>query len=222
MHGTFFDTSDPRRYNALVRFLPWHRMFLLEFERELRRINANAFIPYWSWSRQREFPALARSFRVTIPGARVGPMTVERNPRTEPPFDARKLRGLPDHTVVEAAEGSSVFIGFSEALETAHNYVHGWIGGTMGDPSTSPADIAFWMHHAEVDRIWQRWYTRPAPSPVFAALFAVLKRPFLSTEAGRPAPEFPGITLRKSDGSGYRLEEVLDATNLGYGYDSLT
>ncbi|WP_282696911.1 tyrosinase family protein [Streptomyces sp. CC208A] len=32
-------------------FLPWHRKFLLEFERALRRIDATVTVPYWDWTR---------------------------------------------------------------------------------------------------------------------------------------------------------------------------
>ncbi|GHA71767.1 tyrosinase family protein [Streptomyces termitum] len=32
-------------------FLPWHRRFLLEFERALRRIDGTVTVPYWDWTR---------------------------------------------------------------------------------------------------------------------------------------------------------------------------
>jgi tyrosinase len=31
-------------------FLPWHRRFLLEFERALQRIDASVTVPYWDWT----------------------------------------------------------------------------------------------------------------------------------------------------------------------------
>ncbi|MDQ8701169.1 tyrosinase family protein [Streptomyces sp. LHD-70] len=34
-------------------FLPWHRKFLLEFERALRRIDSSVTVPYWNWTRDR-------------------------------------------------------------------------------------------------------------------------------------------------------------------------
>lgn len=37
-----------------------------------------------------------------------------------------------------------------------HNRVHVWIGGSMG-PGTSPNDPIFFLHHANVDRIWALW-----------------------------------------------------------------
>jgi tyrosinase len=53
--------------------------------------------------------------------------------------------------------------------ESAHNRVHGWVGGllgttpegikvlgTMGLP-TSPNDPVFFLHHANIDRLWAEW-----------------------------------------------------------------
>jgi tyrosinase len=37
-----------------------------------------------------------------------------------------------------------------------HNRVHVWVGGDMS-PGTSPNDPIFWLHHANVDRIWWNW-----------------------------------------------------------------
>ena len=34
-------------------FLPWHRKFLLEMERALRRVDASVTVPYWDWTRDR-------------------------------------------------------------------------------------------------------------------------------------------------------------------------
>ncbi|AXE85989.1 tyrosinase family protein [Streptomyces sp. Go-475] len=34
-------------------FLPWHRQFLLELEKALRRVDASVSVPYWDWTRDR-------------------------------------------------------------------------------------------------------------------------------------------------------------------------
>ncbi|MFJ8081244.1 tyrosinase family protein [Streptomyces sp. NPDC096205] len=34
-------------------FLPWHRKFLMELEKALRRVDASVSLPYWDWTRDR-------------------------------------------------------------------------------------------------------------------------------------------------------------------------
>jgi len=51
----------------------------------------------------------------------------------------------------------STFSTFAGGLENIHNGVHVWVGGTMGWIPTAPADPIFWMHHANIDRLWSVW-----------------------------------------------------------------
>lgn len=45
-----------------------------------------------------------------------------------------------------------------------HNLVHAWIGGDM-KMATSPNDPVFFLHHANVDRIWSAWQQKHGSSP---------------------------------------------------------
>lgn len=52
--------------------------------------------------------------------------------------------------------------GFTVGLveNVPHNYVHGAVGGPggwMSDPRTAALDPIFWLHHANVDRLWEVW-----------------------------------------------------------------
>jgi tyrosinase len=38
-----------------------------------------------------------------------------------------------------------------------HNVVHSDLGGLMGDPNTAAQDPIFWLHHGNIDRLWNRW-----------------------------------------------------------------
>ncbi|MEU4653624.1 tyrosinase family protein [Streptomyces sp. NPDC023723] len=38
-------------------FLPWHRRFLLELERALRRVDSSVTVPYWDWTKDRSATA---------------------------------------------------------------------------------------------------------------------------------------------------------------------
>jgi tyrosinase len=47
--------------------------------------------------------------------------------------------------------------GFRHNVEVnLHNHVHIWVGGDMG-PFSSPNDPVFFLHHCNVDRIWEAW-----------------------------------------------------------------
>lgn len=50
--------------------------------------------------------------------------------------------------------------GFRNRLEGGrrmHNFGHGWVGGHMGHPLTSPNDLIFFLHHCNIDRLWAEW-----------------------------------------------------------------
>ncbi|MFE9449297.1 tyrosinase family protein [Streptomyces sp. NPDC006739] len=45
--------SGLRAAHMAPSFLPWHRKFLLELERALRRVDDSVTVPYWDWTRDR-------------------------------------------------------------------------------------------------------------------------------------------------------------------------
>ncbi|QRV74756.1 tyrosinase [Ceratobasidium sp. AG-Ba] len=45
-------------------------------------------------------------------------------------------------------------------VQGVHNAVHLMIGGDMSDPSPTPSDPLFWLHHGQLDRTWARWQAR--------------------------------------------------------------
>jgi tyrosinase len=45
--------SGLRAAHMAPSFLPWHRKFLLELERALRRVDSSVSVPYWDWTRDR-------------------------------------------------------------------------------------------------------------------------------------------------------------------------
>ena len=139
MHGSM---SGPRGYR---RFLPWHRAYLIAFERELRQIDASLSIPYWDWNVDE---GNLRGFSDLL-GMSSG-RTSERE------------RGnfFTSEAEIEWLLSFSNYYSFARELENGpHNRGHRWIGGTMAEME-SPKDPAFWFHHAQVDRIWALWQER--------------------------------------------------------------
>ncbi|HZA32518.1 MAG TPA: tyrosinase family protein [Propionibacteriaceae bacterium] len=142
--------------------------------------------------------------------------------------------GDPDFTGVSSG-GSPGFggvdTGFSHngpvhgGIETQpHDWVHGLVGGedaqppetvgAMSDPRTAGLDPIFWLHHANIDRLWASWAADPAhlnPSqPTW------LQGP--ASVGGRAfcAPMPDGTTFTYTPGGMMNLED------LGYEYDDLT
>ncbi|KAM5353432.1 hypothetical protein ACJ41O_000082 [Fusarium nematophilum] len=60
-------------------------------------------------------------------------------------------------TYVEIVQSENTFATYHRALEGGpHGIIHSAIGGEM-NPATSPNDPIFFLHHAQVDRLWWRW-----------------------------------------------------------------
>jgi hypothetical protein len=141
-------------------FLPWHRVFLLEYERVLKQLSGKNYlsIPYWdsrndantgsttfwhngflapnrlNWSISREFG---------VNGQLASASTVDN---------------VLNQTTLINANGNTD--NFSRYLEiTLHNQGHNWIGGTMGSRQ-SPLDPVFFLHHCMVDKLWDDWEER--------------------------------------------------------------
>ena len=102
-------------------------------------------------------------------------------------------------------------------LESLHGAAHGWIGGDMSNPATSPNDPIFFMLHAQVDRIWAIWQSRHAdpdwPGTDNNAMWP-WDRSTLSTAAQPVVPDLASLDI-------VRPADVLDTEALGYVYDGL-
>jgi len=139
------------------RFLTWHRDFLLHFEDKL-----GVSVPYWDWSTEHDVPAWLKSVKPAVPMPDGKTIHVIRY------LDHGAIR-LPSMKSVAHVLRDKEFDAFSEGLERLHDLVHVWAGGvhrgstsrvergTMADIMISPADPLFWLHHAQVDRIWSQW-----------------------------------------------------------------
>jgi hypothetical protein len=81
--------------------------------------------------------------------------------------------GLPQNSVTvtgtntnfRSAIGAGAYLTLRARSEDLHNLVHRWANGSMIRAS-SPNDPVFWMHHANIDRMWTLWQERnPALTP---------------------------------------------------------
>lgn len=173
-----------------MRFLSWHRDFLLKLEQAMQAIDPAAFIPYWRWSRNRSVPPWMAA---SLPTVVVPPISGMAGETVHVSRSPHIPAGLPTAAQVASLDANTglpynQFTGFLEGL---HNTVHNWVGGTMADITVSPSDPLFWMHHAEIDRIWSVWQANPVNAgkgPTLAGQDAVMD-PWLET-----APQLQSIT----------------------------
>jgi tyrosinase len=162
-----------------LRFLPWHRVFLLKFEQALRAIHPDVTLPYWDWTQSSEQSISAWLASVT-PTVVTPTQTINV---TRAPHTTGDLALIASNTPNALAQ--TTFNNFTSVLEGIHDSVHVWVGGSMGSIATAPADPIFWMHHANIDRLWWQWQNLPGnagKNPPLSGPAAVMD-PWPSTEA---------------------------------------
>jgi tyrosinase len=165
-------------------FLPWHRAYLLMYERTVRQLTGhNEFaLPYWDWTNHRQLPAafvqpmwngqpnpLFESQRRmsptdSLPTPIVG-QGVINTILSETPFESfGTTRPNQSGNVQDSLDQSWIvceFCGIQGTLEsTPHNNVHNIVGGIMASAQSS-LDPIFMMHHCNIDRIWAVWNAPP-------------------------------------------------------------
>jgi hypothetical protein len=182
IHGAPFDVEIPQDvfwnqcpHNSKF-FLPWHRMYLYWFERIVRKASGNLSfaLPYWDYSQssQQVVPAQFRS-----PAEESNALYVAARNATvnagEPPVIELDVPSIPRiaTTIAELLAPAFALLQedpffMSTVLETIpHGLVHVWVGGGsrggppgwMASTATAALDPLFWLHHANIDRLWKRW-----------------------------------------------------------------
>jgi tyrosinase len=144
-------------------FLPWHRAYLFYFESICQAMlgDPDFRLPYWNWTRDRSIPAafwdkksaLYHTNRDLSPNDEVdgdvtGSTVIDKILNNN--VDALHFSGATSSD--DQRERS--FAGTLESIP--HNGIHQFIGGDMGT-LLSPEDPIFWLHHANIDRLWRSW-----------------------------------------------------------------
>jgi len=234
MHGTYTTPVKPL-WNTCQHgnyfFLSWHRMYLYFFERIVRaNSNAGFNLPYWDYDNPTSATdpklQLPSQFRDTSSSLYVS----ERNPTMNaggylPVGDVGtdySMKRIP--FTCGATNWSSSFggklvpapvhfaSGFGALESLPHNAVHDDVGGWMSDPNTAAQDPIFWLHHSNIDRLWDAW---------------------VKLDAGRMDPTDPTYTAwldqkfyffdEKANQCYLTGRDILkDAAQLGYKYQSIT
>lgn len=140
-------------------FFPWHRMYLFFFERIVRKLSGDdqLALPYWGYMDGASSQILPPEFAAALPN----PLAHGRSPNINN-GNAMNARWFAGDFWAEPKQ----FEPFGNSAENApHNPVHIELGTPpsqnvsdrfdMADPFRSPRDPIFWLHHCEIDRIWE-------------------------------------------------------------------
>lgn len=227
--------ASPQAHGA-SGFLPWHRAYLLDLERELQAIDPSVTLPYWRFDRpapnvfRREFMGESNAQGVVQWSANNplqfwvtdGTVGVTRRPlfnvTTSNPgvlTEAQTLALGDNYAAFQSMEGNP------------HGSAHVAFGGSISSVPTAARDPLFFLLHCNVDRLWALWQRvngrfDPAASLSFdnsstrvGHRLADTMWPWNGVTGGSRPPTAPGATLAPSPctpapGPSPRVRDMLD------------
>lgn len=213
-------------------FFPWHREFVLRFERDLQEIDPSVSLPYWDWTMDNLNSAGTESliWRDDFMG---GPGQAGTGQVTTGPFAAWGLIrssfnifAFPGTGGDIASRMSSLNYATFRGIEGPHGAAHVWVGGFVGNATIAPRDPVFWLIHVNVDRLWSEWINQHSSIPGF--------QPFLPLSGGpqghnlndtmwpwNGATNPSGVLPWTVTPEAVRPADLLDHRALGYHYDTI-
>ena len=147
-------------------FLPWHRAYLLDLERELQNIDPSVALPYWRFDQPAPNIFTLDFFGVsdaigTVNFSASNPLQfwvtdgvqgINRRPffntATAPP-------GL--RTEAQTIALGTAYPAFRTMEGNPHGSAHVSFGGSISSIPTAARDPLFFLLHCNVDRLWAKW-----------------------------------------------------------------
>lgn len=172
-----WNTCQPHGGQNANFFLPWHRMFVYFFEDIVRAVSGRPdfVLPYWNYTS--DDPAL----RGVLPEAFRLPDDPVFGPLYRPDRNELANSGQPIHANqpgdamdISVPMGKAAYMtsgaeqGFCRALDSGiHGNIHVLVGTAenMGRVPFAARDPLFWVHHANIDRIWSSWNANGGVNP---------------------------------------------------------
>ncbi|MCU1237465.1 MAG: Alkyl hydroperoxide reductase/ Thiol specific antioxidant/ Mal allergen, partial [Candidatus Solibacter sp.] len=202
-----YNPSDPEQYQQWY-FLPWHRLMLNQFEGVIREVlhDEDFTLPYWN-------PITGNPEDLIVPAVFRDPGStlyngtrwfwVNGGDRIDILYrDWITLDALNEKFYIDSPTGS---LGFNPRLDqNPHFFTHFALGGDMAEFSTVGGDPMFYLHHSNIDRLWESWNRLGNKNPT--------------------DPKYLNRQFSYGDRSGKRADLPVSAADrtaqLGYEYDS--
>jgi tyrosinase len=157
--------SSPQAHGAPA-FLPWHRAYLLDLERELQVIDPSVSLPYWRFDQPApnifipDFLGVSDAigtvqFSVTNPlqfWRTDGVQGINRRPFFDTTVAPPDLR-----TEAQTLALGNQYRAFRIMEGNPHGSAHTSFGGSISSVPTAARDPLFFLLHCNVDRLWAKW-----------------------------------------------------------------
>jgi N-acetylneuraminic acid mutarotase len=201
-----YNPADPEQYQQWY-FLPWHRLMLKQFEAVIREVlrDESFSLPYWN-------PVTGNPDDLVVPAVFRDPGSplydgtrwfwVNAGERIDKLYrDWINLNVLNEKIYIDSPDGNK---GFNPRLDVnPHFLTHLALGGDMADFATVGGDPLFYLHHANLDRVWESWNRLGHKNPT--------------------DPRYLKRTFAYGDRSGKRVDLAVGSADriaqLGYEYD---
>lgn len=164
------NSAGDREAHRNPGFLPWHRAFVLDLERELQLIDPSVTLPYWRFD-QPARNLFARAFLGVSVGGNVD--LNSGNPlqswftdgipgiRRSPDFDTNTGAAFvitEEQTMDLGDQAQGHLYELFRGMEVdPHGFAHGSFTGSISQISTAVKDPLFFLLHCNVDRLWAKW-----------------------------------------------------------------
>jgi hypothetical protein len=176
--------TNSQGQSSEILFLLWHRLYIQHFEAIVRQLSGKTdfALPYWDYTntQYRIMPAPLRDQTSSLYEA-----ARKTNLNAGATIDSYMNQYLDTTNLFE----NNVFSLFNSDIDNApHGVMHSYIGtgtffnkiyqtqnsGLMARVQSAGFDPVFWLHHSNIDYLWQKWENSPNGSrPTKAEISAV-------------------------------------------------
>jgi peroxiredoxin/N-acetylneuraminic acid mutarotase len=202
-----YNPANPEQYQQWF-FLPWHRLMLYQFEQTIREVlkDDDFTLPYWN-------PVTGDEADLSLPYAFRDPGSPLFNGTRWPWVNGGQridnlwmgwltLDCLNEKLYIDSPTGS---LGFCPRMDqNPHFFTHIAIGGDMADFATVGGDPLFYLHHSNLDRLWESWNRLGNTNPTDPKY---LNRKFTYADRGGNRIDMPASAADRVSQLGYQYDK---------------